>query len=147
MTSAAPDFANPFPDYLGIVIDDWSEDYVRLALQVEPHHTNLSGRVHGGLVTALLEYGAGLCGLYCKVPGNIRYGMTLSITCNFLAPADGPDLFVTARKSGGGRTTYFADAEIRGGDEILAAKSSSIHRYRTGNEKLEGVPVSHTDVG
>jgi uncharacterized protein (TIGR00369 family) len=135
------DSGSPFVDWLGIGIDDWHDGFVRLSLGIEPHHLNRSGAVHGGLIAVLLENGAGLCGLHCAVKGNRRYGMTLSLTCNFIGAAKGDALTVTGRRTGGGRKIYYAETEVRGSDGTLIASASSVHRYRTGSETPEGVPA------
>ena len=132
----------PFPDWLGVEIEDWAEDYVRLSLRMAPHHRNRSGGLHGGVTSALLEYGAGLCGLYCTRPGNSRYASTLSLTCNYLGPARGAELTVIGRRRGGGRKVYFAETEVRDDDGALVASATSVHRYRTGSETPEGVPAT-----
>lgn len=99
--------ANPFPDWLGIEVEEWRVDFVQMTLALAPHHLNRSGAVHGALISALLEYGVGLCGLYCTVSRKGRYGMTLSLTCNFIGVArGGGELKVIGRRRGGGRNFY-----------------------------------------
>lgn len=131
---------NPFPDWLGIRIEEWREDFIRMSLQTGENHLNRSGRLHGGVTSALLEYGAGMCGLHCTVPGNRRYGVTLSLTCNYVGAARGRTLSVTGRRSGGGRKVYFAQTEVRDDEGTLVASATSVHRYQSGSEDPAGVP-------
>src|SRR5690606_23676674 len=65
---------SPFLDFLGTRVEDWSDGYARISLDLEPHHLNRAGVIHGGVLATLLDHGAGFCGLYCTVPGNRRYG-------------------------------------------------------------------------
>ena len=63
----------------------WDGDRFGLALRVEARHCNSAGVCHGGMV-------ATLCDVLLTVGGNIqgrlsRFLPTISMTCDFLAPA------------------------------------------------------------
>jgi uncharacterized protein (TIGR00369 family) len=115
--------------------------YVRISLVLRPEHLNRAGVVHGGLLATLLDHGGGACGLYCPVPGNARYGMTLSLTCNFVAQTNTGVLTTIGRRTAGGRKIYFAQTEVLGADGVVIASGTSVHRFRGGSESPEGVPA------
>ncbi len=131
---------SPFLDFLGTRVEDWSDGYARISLDLEPHHLNRAGVIHGGVLATLLDHGAGFCGLYCTVPGNRRYGMTLSLTCNFVAQANTGRVTVVGRRTTAGRKIYFAETEARTEEGVLLATGTSVHRFRSGSESPEGVP-------
>ena len=140
MTDPVHQSESAFLDLLGTRVEEWRDGFSRISLEVQPHHLNRSGVVHGGVLATLLDHGAGFCGLYCTVPGNRRYGMTLSLTCNFIGQSKSGRLIVTGTRKFAGRKIYFADTEIHTEDGTLVATGSSVHRFRTGSESPEGVP-------
>ncbi|MBM9595474.1 PaaI family thioesterase [Roseitranquillus sediminis] len=139
MTDAAHKSESPFLDLLGTRVEEWRDGFARISLEVQPHHLNRAGVVHGGVLATLLDHGAGFCGLYCTVPGNRRYGVTLSLTCNFVAQTRAGVLTVTGRRKFAGRKIYFADTEVHSEDGTLVASGTSVHRFRSGSEAPEGV--------
>jgi len=132
---------SPFLEMLGLVIEEWRDGYVRIGLPVRPDHLNRSGVVHGGLLATLLDNAGGFCGLYCAVPGNRRYSVTLSLTSNFLGQASGGVLTAVGHRVSAGRNVYFARSEIFGEDGALLATGSSVHRFRSGSGDPAGVPA------
>ena len=132
---------SPFLELLGTEVEEWRDGYARIALELKPHHLNRAGVVHGGVLATLLDHGGGFCGLYCSVPGNRRYGMTLSLTCNFIGQAKAGRLIVTGNRTLAGRKIYFSATEIRTEADLLVASGTSVHRFRGGSESPEGVPA------
>lgn len=140
MTQARHESESPFLEMLGTTVEEWRDGYARISLKIEAAHLNRAGVIHGGVLATLLDHGGGFCGLYCTQPGNRRYGMTLSLTCNFLAQAKTGRVYVTGKLTTAGRKIYFADTEVRTEEGVLLATGSSVHRFRSGSEKPEGVP-------
>jgi acyl-coenzyme A thioesterase PaaI-like protein len=54
--------------------------------------------------------------------------MTLSMTVNYLGQVQGKRLIATARKTGGGRSTYFAEAMVK--DELGNPIASGVGTFR-----------------
>jgi uncharacterized protein (TIGR00369 family) len=133
---------SPFLDYVGTRLEEWRDGYARLSLVLQHHHLNRAGVVHGGLLSTLIDHAGGFSGLYCSVPGNRRYGMTLSMTCNFLAQSKTGVLTVIGERVTGGSKIYFAKTEVYTDAGLLVANGNSVHRYRGGSEKIEGQPVA-----
>ena len=69
-----------YHELLGMHMVAWEEGRAVVELTIEAKHLNRSGNVHGG-VPSMLDSALSLAGLHCEVPGNIRRGMTLSLTC------------------------------------------------------------------
>src|SRR5687767_1594580 len=125
---------SPFLELLGAKVEEWRDGYVRISLQIEPQHLNRSGFIHGGVLATLLDHGGGLCGLYCTEAGNRRYGMTLSLTCNFTSQAKTGKVFVTGTRTTAGRKIFFAQTDVRTEEGVVLATGSSVCRFRTGSE-------------
>jgi uncharacterized protein (TIGR00369 family) len=138
-----PDFApqSGWTALLDMHTVEWTEGFARTELELKPHHLNASGVVHGGVLMTMLDSVSGRCGLYCNTPNNRRYGMTVSMTCNFTGQSRTGKLIGTARRTAGGTRTYFTTVEIHTGKGDLVATGSGVHRYRSGSETIEGVPM------
>jgi uncharacterized protein (TIGR00369 family) len=134
---------SPFLSFVDTTLEEWRDGYVRIALVLRRHHLNRAGVVHGGVLATLLDHAGGFCGLYCSVPGNRRYGMTLSLTSSFLSQSRTGVLMTTGERVSGGNKIYFAKTEVRTDAGIIVATGSSVHRYRSGSESHEGVPAKH----
>lgn len=120
----------------------WEPDRAEVELTVEAKHRNRSGRLHGGVVTTLIDAASGLAGTYCAVPGNVRRAVTLSLTTQFVgAGAVGMHLVAEARKVGGGRQIFFTQCEVRDRDGHLVGKGEGVFRYRSTSATPEGEPI------
>lgn len=133
---------SPFLELLGTEVEEWRDGYARISLIIRPEHLNRAGVIHGGVLATLLDHGGGFCGLYCTNPENRRYGMTLSLSCNFVGQSKTGKVFVTGNRTSSGRRIYFTETEVRTQEGNLLATGSSVHRYRSGSENPDGVPES-----
>jgi uncharacterized protein (TIGR00369 family) len=140
MDEARHDSESPFLEMLGTRVEEWRDGYVRIVLDLKPHHLNRAGVVHGGVLATLLDHAGGFCGLYCTKPGNRRYGMTLSLTTNFIAQSRGGRLTAIGQRTTAGRRIYFTQTEVRDEAGTVLATGTSVHRFRSGSESPEGVP-------
>jgi uncharacterized protein (TIGR00369 family) len=138
---------SPFLEMLGTQVEEWRDGYARISLRIEPHHLNRAGVIHGGVLATLLDHGGGFCGLYCTVPGNRRYGMTLSLTCNFIGQSKTGLVYVTGQRTAAGRKIYFAETAVHTEEGVLLANGTSVHRFRSGSESSEGVAPRNPTAG
>ena len=132
---------SPFLEMLGTKVEEWRDGYVRISLEIRPEHLNRAGVIHGGVLATLLDHGGGFSGLFCTEPGNRRYGMTLSMACNFIAQSKTGKVYVTGTRTSAGRRIYFSSTEVRTEEDVLLATGSSVHRFRNGSEDPKGVPA------
>lgn len=124
--------------WLGMRIVDWTPQRMVMELDVEPHHLNRSGTVHGGVLCSLLDTALSLAGLHSDSPERMRKAVTLSLTTTFVAPARTGTLRTIGRLRGGGRSTFMASGEVLDGDGNLVALGEGTFRRRRGSETPEG---------
>lgn len=127
-------------ELVGYRITVWRQDYAEMELDIEPKHRNRSGRVHGGIFATMIDTVAGHAGCYCPYPGRVRKAVTLTLTTNYLGQSDGAKLIATARRTGGGSTIFYTEAEVRDEHGTLLATGVGTFRYRTGSRTPEGQP-------
>ncbi|WP_020040612.1 PaaI family thioesterase [Salipiger mucosus] len=121
---------SPFGAHLGFRMADWREDFARFEMEIAPHHGNRYGVPHGGAYATLLDAAMGHAGCWTGDPEVKQVAFTLSLNVQYLSLPTGKRLIVEARRTGGGRATYFADGEVRDETGALIAKGSGVFRYR-----------------
>lgn len=122
----------PLEKVLGYRLTDWSEGYAVVELPLRSDHANRQGLPHGGVHATLMDTAMGYCGCYTGDSERKRMALTLSLTINYLSRPTGQLLRAFATQTGGGRSTYFASAELRDETNILVATSTGVFRYRNG---------------
>lgn len=130
---------SPYLTFLGTNLEEWRDGYACIGLVLQPHHLNRSGVVHGGVLAALLDHSCGFSGLYCTVPVNRRYGMTLSLTSNYLAQEKAGKLVAIGERIRSGKSIYHARSEVRTESGVVLAAGTGVFRYRSGSERPQGV--------
>ena len=121
---------SPFADLIGYKCSEWREGYAKLTLPATHNLTNRHGTPHGGVYGVLLDTTLGLTG--CWVPDGDApcYAMTLSLNVQFLSRPKG-DMFITEGfKTGGGKSTFFAEVHVMDDTGELIAKGTGVFRYR-----------------
>ncbi|WP_235042352.1 PaaI family thioesterase [Vreelandella profundi] len=129
-----------YHELLGMHVVAWQSGRVVVELTIEPKHLNRSGNVHGGVLASMLDSALSLAGLHCEVPGNIRRGMTLSLTTTFVGPAKQGVLRATGTLRGGGQKTYMSSGDIVDAAGNLVAMGEGSFRRRSGSESPQGLP-------
>lgn len=129
MTLTPVQVSTGFNKMLGITLLEWGPEGMMGQLRMTPDMLNSSGIAHGGIYCTLLDFGCGVAGCYAPEGAPPKFCVTLSLTTNFLASAAGGVLTVRARRSGGGRKVFFAEAEIRDETGALMATATGTFRY------------------
>lgn len=141
------DEARHFHDVLGYRQLEWEDGRAVLALELQPYHLNISGVVHGGVLTTLLDIACAQAGLYCPYPGRIRKGITLSLTTTFTGQASGGTLRVIGTLRSRGRRIFSSSGEVLDDGGRLLAMGEGTFRIRSGSEDPGGVPVTRASEG
>ena len=124
--------ATAFGQHIGPRMTDWSEDYARFELPIAPHLMNRHGVPHGGVHSSLLDTSMGHAGCYTGDPERQVFAMTLSLNVMFLSRPRGTLLIAEGRRTGGGRSTYFAEGTLKDETGELIAAGTGVFRYRKG---------------
>src|SRR3546814_4788747 len=73
--------------------------------------------MHGGVLTTLVDTACGYCGCFTPAGETPRRAVTLSLTTSFISTGQpGQRLVARARRSGGGKSVFFADCTVVDGD-------------------------------
>lgn len=102
--------SSAFHSWMGMTLVDAREGAVELALEAEPHHLNLQGLLHGGVLATLADTATGLAVRTRLAPG--RRHVTIQLGVQYLS-AGGPGTIVArGRTLRVGRQIAYAEAEI-----------------------------------
>ncbi|MGF1592266.1 MAG: PaaI family thioesterase [Kiloniellaceae bacterium] len=121
-----------FADLLGYELARWEEDLAEVVLTVAKRHLNRSGVMHGGVLSTLVDTACGYCGCFAPEGATPRRAFTLSLTCSFIGAAqEGQRLTARARRSGGGKSVFFADCEVLDQDGRVIGSGQGTFKYIT----------------
>ena len=108
----------PFLEHTGAVLNFARGGKAELELNVQTHHLQHLGFVHGGVISTLMDN----TGWYAAV-SNLDEGhtaVTMEIKINYLKPASGKHLLATANVKHQGRSTSFVTIELHDEGKLLA---------------------------
>jgi uncharacterized protein (TIGR00369 family) len=131
----------PYHRLLGMEVDEWRDGFARMVMLAGPDHMNRSNIVHGGAILSIIDQAAGMCGLWCSVPGNTRKAVTIDLDCRFTGQVPAGRVVAEAKLVSHGRNIYFVRTEVFNAAGQLVAFGSSTHRWRKGSETVEGSPI------
>jgi len=121
----------PLQRLMGFEVTEWSEGFARVELPLDSdRHGNRYGIPHGGVHATLIDTACGYAGCWTGDPARPRMAMTLSLTINYVGRASGERMIAEARVTGGGRRSFFADAQVRDETGRLVATGTATLRYR-----------------
>ena len=103
-----------FNHLIGLHLLRWTEQDCLASLDIKPSHLNPARLVHGGVFSTMLDVVLAMTGSYSPPPLHLMPGLTLNLNTQFIsaATADHIKIYATARKTGGGRSVFFASGEI-----------------------------------
>lgn len=122
-----------YQSLLGFRMVEWTEELVRIQVDMTPKLTNRYGLPHGGVHASLLDTAMGYSGCFTGDPVNKRFAMTMTMTVNYLSRPKGKILIAEGMKIGGGRKVFFAEGKVLDETGELIATSTGTFRYRTGS--------------
>ncbi len=120
---------------MGFELIEWRPGFARAQVRVREGFLNTQGIVQGGIYCSFLDFTSGCCGVFPEAPDTPETCMTLSLSTSFLSPARSGTLYCTARRTGGGRSIFFAEAQVEDEAGTAIASSSGTFKYtrkRTG---------------
>lgn len=127
-----PDLLTPksgFANLTGYQLSDWRDGHAELTLTVEDRHLNRSRVMHGGVLATLIDAACGYAGCYSADPAPPRRAFTLSLNCHFIGPAEaGTKLTTRATRTGGGKSIFFAKAEVTDRQGRLIGRGDAVYK-------------------
>ena len=113
-----------------IMILDWQDGLASLQVDLTHDHLNPLGLVHGGLYASMLDVALAMSGSYRPAPDGLYPGLTLSLTTQYIAPLQIEDGFALAkaRRTGGGKSVFFAEGEVLAPDGRVIASASGVFK-------------------
>lgn len=100
----------------------------RLYLDVEQHHTNRHGVLHGGIIAMLLDSACGYTGSLHIDADTLPQMLSLSFTTQYLAPGGSGKVIARGIVTGGGRKTLFIAGELLESGGRLIATSTGVYK-------------------
>lgn len=126
-------------DHLGYRLVEWAENHAVIELDIQDHHRNRAGILHGGVLATLMDTVSGYAACYCAVPGNVRRSVTLTLTTNFVGMGQDGVVRVVGKKQGGGRKIVFTEAAAYNANGDVIGTATGTFKYQRGSENPEGV--------
>lgn len=101
-----------FSDHLPIRVLEKQDGRYVLETEFTDYHLNAAGSVHGGMLSAFLDCGLAGGGASAVNNGEGRYGVTMTMTVNFIRAAAPGLMRCVAEVTGGGKATKFVEAKL-----------------------------------
>jgi uncharacterized protein (TIGR00369 family) len=113
---------SPFHQWAGLELVSVGDGLAELSLQLEPHHFNPQGIVHGGIITAIADTSIGLA-LRSKLRPGLTH-RTAQLNVHFLAKGEGNRLIGRGRSLHLGQRMGYGESEVLDGSGQLLARAS-----------------------
>ena len=119
---------SPYIGSLGVVIERWEPEGVRIRLPFDPELTNDGSVYHGGAVASLMDTaGAGAVWAGHDFDKGAR-AATVSMTVNYTGAAGNVDLVADAVCVKRGRDLAFSEIRVESPDGVLVATGTLVYR-------------------
>jgi uncharacterized protein (TIGR00369 family) len=119
--------APAFDEMIPFEITRMDDGIGEIEAEITDAHLNAAGVCHGGVLAALMDVCVTLAAGNGPgaTPENRKFGVTLSMTTNYVAGARKGRITAKGRCTGGGRKTVFADAEMFDSEGRLVCTATS----------------------
>ena len=119
-----------FQKHMGYELVEWSDGFAKLIMPIGQHLLNREGIPHGGALATVLDTAMGFAGSYTGDPDKPHIVMTLNLSVNYMAKANGTRLITTANVTGGGYKTFFAEARVSDDLGTVAATATGVFKRK-----------------
>jgi len=127
-----------FTRYLGLQTESPEPGRTVVAVELQPHHLNIAGAVHGGFFMTVLDTLMGHA-VFTYLGSPAARFATSSMTTHFLEAVRGGTLTGEGRVVKKGELYVAAEAELRDGDGRLVATAEAIFTFlRTESQLSHG---------
>lgn len=115
---------NGFGEHIGIAIDMVAPGEARLSLNLERHHRNFFGIVHGGVILTLLDQTCGVALRSAGPEGAAQGSVTIDLQTVFIAAAKGDRLIGIGTCLRRGKSVAQCAARVEDADGALVATAN-----------------------
>jgi uncharacterized protein (TIGR00369 family) len=112
-----------FHNWIGMSLERVETGEVDVRLVVEPHHLNLVGLLHGGVIATLADTATGLAYRTVLEPGTDHVTTQLNVT--FLVPGREGRILARGRVIKAGRRFGYAESDVVDGEGRLVARATA----------------------
>jgi uncharacterized protein (TIGR00369 family) len=113
-----------FNGWLGSSVVAARDGEVEIAMDVEPHHLNLQGLVHGGVIATLLDSAAGMS-VRTRISEDRRH-VTAQLNVNYLTPALPGRLVARGTAVRVGVSIAYAESQVVDDRGRVVAKATAV---------------------
>nr|WP_306418214.1 PaaI family thioesterase [Sagittula sp. MA-2] len=121
-----------FSALLGMEMADWRQDYARFELPLADKLMNRHGNPHGGVYASLLDTIMGYAGCWTGDRDRRQMCLKLNLNVQFISRPKGEMLIGEGFRTGGGKSTFFAEGVLKDETGEVVAKGTGVFRYRRG---------------
>lgn len=114
-------------DYIGPFFYYRNENTCHTAFRVQPHHCNMSGNTHGGMLMSFADY------CLCMAAFTEEMNTVVTVNCNndFIGPSKAGDLILgEAEITRQGKNIAFTRCQLRVNDQPVLTASGVIKLFR-----------------
>jgi acyl-CoA thioesterase len=112
-----------FHGWVGISVGDVANGSAELVLDLQPHHFNPQGIVHGGVISLMADTAIGLA-LRSRLQAGLTH-RTAQLNVHFLASTKGGRVVAKGRALHSGQRMGYGEAEVYDGDGKLLSRASA----------------------
>jgi uncharacterized protein (TIGR00369 family) len=116
--------ATAFYPWIGFTIVSARKGEVEIAMDAEPHHLNVQGLVHGGVIATMLDSAAGMS--VRTALGEGRRHVTAQLSVNYLTPASPGRLVARGSAVRVGVSIAYAESEVVDERGRVVAKATAV---------------------
>ena len=122
-----------FDEHLPVRVLERGGGRIVLTCSFTGEHLNAAGALHGGLLASLLDMGVAGAAAAAVADGDGTYGITLTMTINYVRAVGAGPVRCEGTTIGGGNTTKFAEARVFAdgdADQPVATASGAVRVIR-----------------
>ncbi len=120
---------SPFGDYMGLRITEATDEYVRAVVEIQRHHQNPTGAIHGGVFVSLADNVATAMAnrAHRAIDGDDRFMVGIDLHASMIANQQGGTITFEARPVRVGRRVAFIRTTVTGDGGRVLAEVTTTH--------------------
>lgn len=116
-----------FIQYCGGELLECGRQGVLMRMQIQPHHLNFYGKVHGGLISTIMDATAGLTASFAGETQ--RPAVTRSADIHYFLPVSGAEIFAKGHVIRAGKTMCLVYVDVMNTDDTICATGAFEYFY------------------